>query len=118
MQGRSHTIPSTQIVCAAWYSHKLLYPGVSGSRNRSCDINTTDVTGRKKTQYILILTEHNESVWTLYTALGPEDRLKYRNSSRSSGIINPVVLRSFQRLDYKHSLQTVGEVVTLSHEQF
>lgn len=27
--------------------------------------------------------------------------------------MNPVVLRSFQKLDYKHSLPTIGEVVTL-----
>lgn len=45
MQRRSHKIPSTQIACAARYSHKLLYPGVSDSRNWSCDINTTDVAG-------------------------------------------------------------------------
>lgn len=51
---------------------------------------------------------------TLYTTQGPEDSLKYRNSSRNNDIMIPAVLRYFQRLDFKHSLETsVGEAVTL-----
>lgn len=67
----------------------------------------------KKTNTYPYYREHNESAWTLYTALGPEDSLKYRNSSGSNDIMHPVVLRSFQGLDYKHSLQILGEAATL-----
>lgn len=92
----------------------MLYPGVSGRRNQSCDISTTDASRHKKTQYIFILTICNKGVRTLYTTQGPEDSLQYRNSSRNNDIMIPAVLRYFQRLDFKHSLETsVGEAVTL-----
>ena len=49
----------------------------------------------------------------LYTALGPKDSLKYRNSFRNNDVINLLGLRSFKKYENECSLQIFGKDVSL-----